>query len=98
MSFFPIKRLRRLRKNEKIRDLVQEIRLSPKDFICPIFVQEDLKNRVQVESMEDIERLSIDEVVKEAQVISDLKIPAVMLFGIPSKKTMKDLLLLMKMA
>jgi len=86
MSFFPIKRLRRLRKNEKMRDLVQEIRLSPKDFICPIFVQEDLKNRVQVESMEDIERLPIDEVVKEAQVISDLKIPAVMLFGIPSKK------------
>ena len=86
MSFFPIKRLRRLRKNEKMRDLVQEIRLSPKDFICPIFVQEDLKNRVQVESMEDIERLPLDEVVKEAQVISDLKIPAVMLFGIPSKK------------
>ncbi len=86
MSFFPIKRLRRLRKNEKMRDLVQEIRLSPKDFICPIFVQEDLKNRVQVESMEDIERLPIDEIVKEAQVISDLKIPAVMLFGIPSKK------------
>jgi len=86
MSFFPIKRLRRLRKNEKMRDLVQEIRLSPKDFICPIFVQEDLKNRVQVESMEDIERLPIHEVVKEAQLISDLKIPAVMLFGIPSKK------------
>jgi len=86
MSFFPIKRLRRLRKNEKMRELVQEIRLSPKDFICPIFVQEDLKNRVQVESMEDIERLPIVEVVKEAQVISDLKIPAVMLFGIPSKK------------
>jgi len=86
MSFFPIKRLRRLRKNEKMRDLVQEIRLSPKDFICPIFVQEDLKNRVQVESMEDIERLPLDEVVKEAQVISDLKIPAIMLFGIPSKK------------
>jgi len=98
MSFFPIKRLRRLRKNEKMRELVQEIRLSPKDFICPIFVQEDLKNRVQVESMEDIERLPIDEVVKEAQVISDLKIPAVMLFGIPSKKMMKDLLLLMKTA
>jgi len=86
MSFFPIKRLRRLRKNEKMRELVQEIRLSPKDFICPIFVQEDLKDRVQVESMEDIERLPIDEVVKEAQVISDLKIPAIMLFGIPSKK------------
>jgi len=86
MSFFPIKRLRRLRKSEKMRELVQEIRLSPKDFICPIFVQEDLKNRVQVESMEDIERLPLDEVVKESQVISDLKIPAIMLFGIPSKK------------
>lgn len=86
MSFFPARRLRRLRKNEKMRDLGQEIRLSPKDLICPIFVQEDLKKRVTVESMADIERLPLNEVGKEVESISDLKIPAVMLFGIPSTK------------
>jgi len=86
MSFFPSRRLRRLRKNEKIRDLVQEIRLSPKDLICPIFVQEDLKKRTAVESMAGIERLPLNEIVKEVESIVDLKIPAVMLFGIPTAK------------
>ncbi len=86
MSFFPARRLRRLRKNEKMRDLGQEIRLSPKDLICPIFVQEDLKKRVTVESMVDIERLPLNEIRKEIESIANLKIPAVMLFGIPSTK------------
>jgi len=83
---FPSKRLRRLRRSEKIRELIQETRLSPKDFICPIFVQEDLKSRQKIESMPDIERLALDEVVDEVGKISDLNIPAVMVFGVPSKK------------
>jgi len=86
MSFFTSRRLRRLRKNEKIRDLVQEIRLSPKDLICPIFVQEDLKKRTAVEAMAGIERLPLNEIVREVESIVDLKIPAVMLFGIPTAK------------
>jgi porphobilinogen synthase len=65
---------------------MQEIRLSPKDFICPLFVQEGLKTRVKVDSMPDIERLPIDDVVDEVGTISDLNIPAVMIFGLPSKK------------
>ena len=73
MSFFPARRLRRLRKNEKMRDLGQEIRLSPKDLICPIFVQEDLKKRVTVESMADIERLPLNEVGKEIESIAGQK-------------------------
>ncbi len=83
---FPSRRLRRLRKNEKIRELVQETRLSVKDLICPIFVQEDLKNRVKIDSMPDIDRLPLDDVTDEVGTISDLNIPAIMLFGIPSKK------------
>ena len=86
MSSFPNRRLRRLRKNEKIRELVQETRLSAKDFICPIFVQEDLKNRVEVESMAGIERLPLDDVNEEVGSVVDLGIPAVMLFGLPSSK------------
>lgn len=86
MTSFPNARLRRLRKSEKIRELVQETRLSVKDFICPVFVQEDLKEPVTIDSMPGIERFPLDKVNEEVSRISDLGIPAVMLFGIPSVK------------
>ncbi len=83
---FPAKRLRRLRTSEKMRELVQQTTLSPKDFICPVFVQEDLKTRIKVETMTEIERLPIKDVNEEIEEISDLGIPAIMLFGIPTQK------------
>ena len=83
---FPTRRLRRLRTSSKMRELVQQTTLSPKDFICPVFVQEDLKTRIKVESMSEIERLPIDDINDEVGTISDLGIPAIMLFGIPSHK------------
>ena len=83
---FPTKRLRRLRSSEKMRELLRETNLSPSDFICPVFVQEDLKTRIKVDSMPDIERIPIDDVVDEVGTISDLNIPAIMVFGIPSQK------------
>ncbi|ABX12405.1 porphobilinogen synthase [Nitrosopumilus maritimus] len=83
---FPTRRLRRLRTSEKMRELVQETRLSPSDLICPIFVQEDIKTRIKIESMPSIERLPLDDVTDEVGTISDLGIPAIMLFGIPSNK------------
>ena len=86
MSNFPIRRLRRLRKTEKIRDLVQEISLSPKDLICPIFVEEGIQTKQQIQSMPAIERLPLSDVVNEVDAIAELGIPAVMLFGIPQNK------------
>jgi len=86
MTSFPAKRLRRLRKNEKMRNLVQEITLSTNDLICPVFVQEGLKVKTQVQSMEAIERLPLSDLSKEVEMIKNLEIPAVMLFGIPEKK------------
>jgi porphobilinogen synthase len=86
MSSFPSRRLRRLRKSEKIRDLMQETRLSVKDFICPVFIQEDLKNSLKIESMPDIERFPLTKVNDEVGRIVDLGIPAIMLFGIPASK------------
>ena len=83
---FPNLRLRRLRKTGKIRELLEEVRLSPKDLICPIFVQEDLKSRIQGSSMPGMERLSLADVANEINTIAELKIPAVMVFGIPSHK------------
>ncbi len=83
---FPNLRLRRLRKTGKIRELLEEVRLSPKDLICPIFVQEDLKSRIQGSSMPGMERLPLADVTTEINAIAELKIPAVMVFGIPSHK------------
>ncbi|MDH3204726.1 MAG: porphobilinogen synthase [Nitrosopumilus sp.] len=69
-----------------MRELVQQTTLSPNDFICPVFVQEDLKTRIKVESMSEIERLPLDDINDEVGTISDLGIPAIMLFGIPTQK------------
>jgi len=83
---FPTRRLRRLRTSNKMRELIQQTTLSPKDFICPVFIQEDLKTRIKIESMSEIERLPLEDVNDEVGTISDLGIPAIMLFGIPTQK------------
>ena len=83
---FPTRRLRRLRTSDKMRELVQETTLSPKDFICPVFVQEGLDERIKVESMSEIERLPLKDINGEVESIIELGIPAIMLFGIPSQK------------
>src|SRR4029077_17402935 len=83
---FPNLRLRRLRKTGKIRELLEEVRLSPKDLICPIFVQEDLKGKIPGSSMPGMERLSLGDVTTEDNSIAEMKIAAVMVFGIPSHK------------
>ncbi len=83
---YPNVRLRRLRKTGKIRELLEEVRLSPKDLVCPVFVQEDLKSKLQGDSMPGFERLPLKDVVGEIHSIAELKIPAIMIFGIPSYK------------
>jgi porphobilinogen synthase len=69
-----------------MRELVQQTTLSSKDFICPVFVQEDLQSKIKIESMSEIERLPLKDVNGEIEKISDLGIPAIMLFGIPTQK------------
>ena len=86
MPDFPETRLRRLRTTQKMRDLVQEISISPKDLICPVFVEEVIEVKKQIYSMPAMERLPLSEVVNEVNTISELGIPAIMLFGIPSEK------------
>ena len=48
MPDFPETRLRRLRTTQKMRDLVQEISISPKDLICPVFVEEGIEAKKQI--------------------------------------------------
>ena len=79
-------RTRRLRKNENIRRLVRENRVSVDDLIYPIFIEEGTKIESEIESMPGIKRFSLDTVSKELDEVVSLKIPAVLLFGIPASK------------
>ena len=83
---FPIQRLRRLRETEPLRRMVRETSLTPNDFIYPVFVTEGQGRREPIVSMPGQSRLSIDLLVKEAQEVKALGIPAMILFGIPDRK------------
>lgn len=83
---FPEMRPRRLRYNEKIRKMVKETQLSLDNFIYPIFVSEVIKEKQAVQSMPGVYQFDIDSALQEAIEIEQLGIPAIILFGIPSKK------------
>ncbi len=83
---FPDVRLRRLRTTSAIRDLMQETRLSPRDLIAPVFVQEGSKKPANIRSMPDVRRLPLTKVVREVEETLDLGIRAIILFGLPSHK------------
>lgn len=85
-ELFPKMRLRRLRRTAAIRELFQEIRLSPKDFVTPLFIQEGTNKNLEIESMPGIFRYSPDKILEEIDYISTLGIKAILLFGIPLKK------------
>ena len=79
---YPNRRMRRLRKHDFSRRLMAENQLSVNDLIYPMFVVEG-KNRTEaVESMPGVCRLSIDLLVKEAQELVALGIPAIALFPV----------------
>jgi porphobilinogen synthase len=82
----PIKRLRRFRLTEQLRSMVRETELSPTDFIYPLFVVPGKNVRKEVPSMPGVFQLSIDQAVRECNDVLSLRIPAVILFGIPSHK------------
>jgi porphobilinogen synthase len=83
---FPQTRLRRLRKTRALRGLVRETRLSPADFVYPMFVAHGIDRREPIDVMPGIDRLSIAHAVAEAGEAAELGIPAVLLFGLPSAK------------
>ena len=78
-----MKRLRRLRQNEVMRDLVRETRLNVKDFIYPIFVIDGENIKTPVNSMPNVYQYSIDRLSEILDDVKQSKISGVMLFGIP---------------
>ncbi len=86
LPMFPAKRMRRLRRTERIRSMVGEARLAKDDLIFPIFVDAGSDERVEIPSMPGQYRLPLSELRDEALELVSLGIPAVILFGIPEHK------------
>ena len=83
---FPKVRLRRLRRTPAIRDLLQETRLSIRDLVCPVFVQEGIKEPKEIEMMPGIFRIPFENLVKSIQELYDLGVKTFLIFGIPKSK------------
>lgn len=83
---FPEYRPRRLRRNEKLRGLIQETELSRQHLVYPLFVKEMAEERIPIPSMKDVYQFSIDGLLKEIEQVKSLSIPAVLLFGVPEHK------------
>ena len=79
---FPRVRMRRMRRDDFSRRMMRETTLTPSDFIYPVFVMEGVKQRVPIPSMPGIERLTVDELVREATAIARLGVPAIALFPV----------------
>jgi len=86
MSSFPTKRLRRLRYNSIVRDMIRETVLTKNDLIYPLFVVPGTKVKHEVRSMPGVYQMSIDVLVEECKELVQLGIPAIILFGIPDHK------------
>ncbi len=83
---FPQYRPRRLRQSPALRALMRETELSVAHLVQPLFVREGRNVRKPIRSMPGQFQLSVDQVVKEAELAHKLGVPAVILFGIPDKK------------
>jgi porphobilinogen synthase len=83
---FPLHRSRRLRRNEAIRSLARETRLSVSGFIYPMFVCPGSNVRQEVSSMPGIYQQSVDKFLEEAREVESLGIPGIILFGLPEHK------------
>ena len=83
---FPIRRMRRLRRTPALRRLVQETHVVPSQLIWPLFVMHGEGVRRPVDAMPGVARLSVDELVKDAERAKSLELGGIMLFGIPATK------------
>lgn len=81
-----LKRPRRLRDNEILREMVRENYLLKENLVYPLFVQEGLGIKKHIESMPGQYRYSVDKLVEECHELIELGMNKIMLFGIPAEK------------
>lgn len=85
-SHFPATRLRRLRYHPGVREIVREVRLTPANFVLPLFVRTGEGIRQPIRSMPGHDQISVDQVAAEVQQAESLGLGGVILFGIPAEK------------
>jgi len=83
---FPVYRPRRLRRTENLRRMIRETRLAVDNLVYPMFVMPGEKVKNPVGSMPGVYQFSVDQLLEEMKSVVDLKIPAVLLFGLPRRK------------
>ncbi|MFZ4414265.1 MAG: porphobilinogen synthase [Bacteroidales bacterium] len=83
---FPVTRLRRLRYNGVLRQMVTETKLSVDDFVMPLFVCSGSNVRNHINSMPGNYQLSVENLVEECKKVYAAGVKAVLLFGIPAHK------------
>lgn len=84
-------RMRRMRRDDFSRRLMRESRISTDDLIFPMFIIEGKNKRQKIKSMPGIERVTLDELEREAEELLELGIPAIALFPVvPRKKKSLD--------
>jgi porphobilinogen synthase len=90
VSSYPYTRKRRMRRDNFSRRLMRENSLSADDFIYPMFILDGEQRCEPVESMPGVERVSIDLLLEQAQEVSDLGIPAIVLFPVVDESGKSD--------
>lgn len=82
---FPVTRMRRYRKNSKIRDIVRETKLNKEDLIYPIFFKEELQGdeKEPIESMPGEYRYSLNTGIEFAKQLEEKGLKSIIVFGVP---------------
>ena len=83
---YPVHRMRRMRRTPNLRRLVQETRIDVSDLVYPMFIVPGSDKAEEVSSLPGVFRYSVDRLREEVEELVALKIPAVLLFGIPESK------------
>ncbi|MDZ4819580.1 MAG: porphobilinogen synthase [Planctomycetota bacterium] len=83
---FPSTRMRRLRYLPAVRELVRHTRLSPQNFVLPLFVRAGSGIKQPIESMPGHYQLSLDFLAEEVREASSLGLGGILLFGLPASK------------
>ena len=83
---FPLTRLRRLRQNPVLRDMVTETKVTTDDLIMPLFACPGTNVKHPIKSMPGNYQMSVDVLVEECKSLMDVGIRATILFGIPEEK------------
>jgi porphobilinogen synthase len=83
---YPTTRMRRLRYHPAVRSLVRQTRLSPANFVLPLFVRPGKNVRTPITSMPGHFQLSVDQLAAEMEEVARLGLGGIILFGIPDSK------------